>query len=81
MAPAPIACREEFSLLRALNRLLIRSVKALGDVGQTDLACRIAAEAWAALRNEQPDEAERLNGVLHYLTRPQPETTKGDRHV
>jgi hypothetical protein len=81
MASAPTARRGEPATLRALNRLLIRSVKALGDAGQTDLACRIAAEAWAALRNEQPDEAERLNGVLHYLTRPRPGTTKGDTHV
>ncbi len=71
MAP-PRSRPEEIDLLRALNRLLIRAVKALGDAGQADRACRIAAEAWAALRNEQPDEAERLNGALHYLTRPNP---------
>lgn len=56
--------------LRGLNRLLIRAVKALGDAGEADLACRIAAEAWKALRKEWPDEAERLNSALHYLTRP-----------
>lgn len=54
--------------LRLLNRLLIRAVKALGDEGQTDLACRIAAEAWRVLRHERPAEAEKLNGALHYLT-------------
>ena len=43
---------------------------ALGDKGETDLACRIAAEAWSAIRLLQPQEAERLNGALHYLTRP-----------
>lgn len=62
--------REQISHLRTLNRLLIRAVKALGDAGEPDLACRIAAEAWATLRKESLDEAERLNGVLHYLTRP-----------
>jgi len=56
--------------LRSLNRLLIRALKALGDDGQTDLACRIAAEAWSLLRTERPEEAEKLNGALHYLTRP-----------
>jgi hypothetical protein len=56
--------------LRRVNRLLIRAVKVLGDGGQVDLACRIAAEAWAALRKEHPEEAEKLNGALHYLTRP-----------
>jgi uncharacterized protein (DUF2249 family) len=54
-----------------LNRLLIRAVKALGREGQTDLACRIAAEAWSSIRRAHPEEAERLNAALHYLTRPQ----------
>ena len=64
------ARRTETDDLKMLNRLLIRALKALGDAGETDAACRLAAEAWAALRNERPDEAERLNGALHYLTRP-----------
>lgn len=62
--------------LHRLNRLLIRAVKALGDDGQNDLACRIAAEAWATLRGERPEEAEKLNGALHYLTRPNPKQRK-----
>jgi uncharacterized protein (DUF2249 family) len=62
--------------VRRLNRLLIRAVKALGDEGQVDLACRIAAEAWAALRKEHPEEAEKLNGALHYLTHPTPRQPK-----
>ena len=57
----------EIDYVRGLNRLLIRAVRALGDAGEADLACRIAAKAWAALRKERPDE---LNGALHYLTRP-----------
>jgi uncharacterized protein (DUF2249 family) len=70
MSAMPEACRIEAGPLCQLNRLLIRAVKALGDGGQTDLACRIAADAWAALRAELPQEAEKLNGALHYLTRP-----------
>lgn len=62
--------RAEIDHLPAPNRLLIRAVKALSDTGQTDLACRLVAKAWATLRNERPDEAERLNGALPYLTRP-----------
>lgn len=56
--------------LSRINRLLIRAVKALGEEGQTDHACRIAAEAWAVLRERRPEEAEKLNGALHYLTHP-----------
>ncbi len=54
--------------LRHVNRLLIRALKALGDKGATDLACRIAADAWSSIRKTHPEEAEKLNGVLHYLT-------------
>lgn len=70
MAGAPPPYETGAEGLRRLNRLLIRALKALGDQGQTDLACRIAAEAWSALRREHPEEAAKLNGVLHVLTRP-----------
>lgn len=56
--------------LSRLNSLLIRAAKALAEEGQTDTACRIAAEAWAVLRKSRPEEAEQLNRALHYLTRP-----------
>ncbi len=58
----------DFDRLTLLNRLLIRSLRTLGDEGQTDLACRIAAEAWSSLRKVRPEEAAKLNGALHYLT-------------
>lgn len=64
-----------------LNRLLIRALKALGDRGEVDLACRIGADAWSSIRKTHPEEAEKLNGVLHYLTRPSHHEEKGDHHV
>lgn len=68
--------------VRRVNELLIRALKALGDAGQADLACRIAAEAWSTLRRTHPAEAARLNGALHYLTQPKPQTRrKGVRHA
>ncbi|MDE2167275.1 MAG: hypothetical protein KGJ66_13180 [Alphaproteobacteria bacterium] len=67
--------------IRRLNELLIRALKALGDEGQEDLACRIAAEAWSTLRRTHPAEAARLNGALHYLTQPKPYKRKGVRHA
>ncbi len=54
----------------ALNRLFIKALLRLGDVGEIDAACRLAAQGWSLLRHEQPREAERLNGVLHNLTSP-----------
>src|SRR5690606_34648083 len=56
--------------LTALNRLFDRAVRLLGDSGRTDEACRLAAEGWSLLRHVAPAEADRLNGTLHWLTRP-----------
>jgi len=56
-------------VLVSLNRLFIRSVLELGNAGLNDMACRLAGEGWALLRHDNSREAERLNGVLHSLTR------------
>lgn len=61
-APSAAAC------LGAVVRLLIRALKALDEAGQNDLACRIAGEAWSAIRRTSPREAERFNGLLHSLS-------------
>lgn len=50
-------------------RLLDRALRSLGDAGNKEKACEIAAEGWALLRQDRPKIAERLNGTLHYLTR------------
>ncbi|HLI14386.1 MAG TPA: hypothetical protein VKY65_22550 [Alphaproteobacteria bacterium] len=67
--------------LPRLNGIFVRALKALGGTGQTDLACRLAAEAWSAIRNDHPGEAERLNKTLHYLTRPTPNLKKESDHA
>lgn len=54
--------------LAELNRIFVRTLRMLGDAGERDPACRLAAEGWSRLRHHHPREAERLNGVLHYLT-------------
>lgn len=59
------------SPLSLLNEVFVRALKALGDAGQTDLASRLAGEAWKELRDASPDEAEKLNKALHWLNRPQ----------
>ena len=55
--------------LHELNRLFESALKRLGDAGQTDEACTLAADGWKLLRHGWPKEGERLNGTLHYLTR------------
>jgi hypothetical protein len=54
--------------LERLGRLLDRAVRALGEAGEADAACRIAAEAWWLLKEPAPRAARRLNATLHYLT-------------
>ncbi len=56
-------------VLPALNRLFVRSVLELGRAGQLDAASRLAGEGWALLRHDYAREAERLNAVMHSLTR------------
>jgi hypothetical protein len=69
--------------LVALNRLFIRSLRELGTAGLNDFACRLAGEGWALLRHDNSREAERLNGVLHFLTRSQcqPATSRKTEEV
>ncbi|MGH7089076.1 MAG: hypothetical protein ACREFQ_09270, partial [Stellaceae bacterium] len=55
-------------LLGRLDTLLRRALIALAKAGESDGACRLAAEAWSALRHERPHEAERYTGLLHRLT-------------
>lgn len=64
--PGPAGTPE---LLPRLVRIMDRALRALGDQGERDAACRMAAEAWALVESEWQPEARRLNGTLHYLTR------------
>ncbi|MCC7350957.1 MAG: hypothetical protein IT446_10335 [Phycisphaerales bacterium] len=56
--------------LKDLNKTFIKALRHLAEAGQGDQACQLAAQAWSFLRHNLPDEAERLNGLLHYLTAP-----------
>lgn len=65
----PEVAPETGALIAPLNKILVRALRALGDAGEKDAACKLAADGWALLRAADPQEAERLNGALHYLTR------------
>ena len=54
--------------LESLARLFDRALRALGDAGEEDAACRLAAEGWWLLREPSPRSARRLNATLHRLT-------------
>ncbi len=53
----------------ALLGLLLEAVRELARAGQADLACRLAAAAWAALREDRPDLAATVTAALHGLAR------------
>lgn len=57
-------------LIRDFNKLFSKALKALAETGEGDKACQFAGEGWSLLRHEEPEEAERLNALLHYLTAP-----------
>lgn len=51
-----------------LTELLVRSLRSVGEQGRPEHASRWAAAAWVVLRDEWPRQADRMTGVLHYLT-------------
>lgn len=63
--------------IRELNHLFIQALRGLGEVGEADVACKLAAQGWSLLRQNRPVDAQRLNGVLHYLTYPGVSDRKG----
>lgn len=52
--------------------LLIKATAALAKAGQGDQACRLAATAWAALRESRPELSVRVTAALHGLVRRVP---------
>lgn len=69
----------------AMLALLLEAAAVLARAGQADRACRIAASAWAAVREPRPDLAVKVTAALHGLARranggpARAETSAGDR--
>lgn len=63
--------------LPATVDVLIKTLRTLGQKGYPDAANRLAAQAWLALRDTRPRQAERINGAMHYLARLPQETQAG----
>jgi len=57
------------AVVGALTRVLAHTCRELGKAGHPSTAAQLAAEAWSLLREDYPDDAERLNGAMHYLSR------------
>ncbi|MBO0748012.1 MAG: DUF2249 domain-containing protein [Acidimicrobiaceae bacterium] len=61
----------------AILSVLLKATTALSRAGEADQACRLAAAAWAALREPRPELAVRVTAALHGLARrvaPEPVT-------
>ena len=64
--PATTSDAEPFA---ALVQLLVKALRALGIAGQPVAANQLAARGWWLLHEEYPQEAEHVNGAMHYLAR------------
>lgn len=60
-----------------LTAALIRALRELGRAGQPEVANRIAADAYVALRVDAPRTAQRINGLMHHLVRLERTPPKG----
>jgi uncharacterized protein (DUF2249 family) len=55
--------------VNSLATALVTALRRLGEAGEPVAASRVAAQAYAAVRHDEPRIAERLNGVMHHLAR------------
>ena len=67
--PAPGLRKPEEDAQATLVSLLLQAAAALARGGEADRACKIAASAWAALRDDRPDLAAKVTAALHGLAR------------
>jgi uncharacterized protein (DUF2249 family) len=58
--------------VEALTAILADALLALAAGGQAETASRLAGRAYAAVRRERPDQARRINALMHGLTRNTP---------
>jgi uncharacterized protein (DUF2249 family) len=68
-APAQPAAGQAEDPLATVVALLLQAAAALARAGDADRACKIAASAWAALRDGRPDLAAKVTAALHGLAR------------
>lgn len=54
---------------REFVTLFVKALRGLGDAGRAEEALRLAGKAWWVLKDENPREAEHVNGAMHYLAR------------
>jgi uncharacterized protein (DUF2249 family)/iron-sulfur cluster repair protein YtfE (RIC family) len=68
-APALSAVSQAEDPQATVVSLLLQAAAALARAGDADRACKIAASAWAVLRDARPDLAVKVTAALHGLAR------------
>lgn len=63
---------------RDVAAILAKALRKLGQAGEVDAAMRLGGNAWWALKDDDPDAAEHINGVMHYLARLDTSASAGD---
>lgn len=53
----------------ALTAVLLQALRALGKGGAPERANRLAGRAWSAVRHSHPQQARRINALMHGLAR------------
>ena len=81
MSSTTDAVSPDASLVDALTRVFARACRQLGNAGHPSDALRLAAEGWSLLRHRYPDDAERLNGAMHYLSRIEQKIEARENHT
>lgn len=56
-------------MVDGLARVLARTCRRLAEAGLPQDAGRLAADGWALLRRTHADQAQRLDGTMHYIAR------------
>jgi uncharacterized protein (DUF2249 family) len=79
--PEGIAFIDNDFALRDTVDVLAQTLKELGQAGKPVAASRLAAQAWQVLRQPHPQEAQRINNLMHYLARlPEEVDPHADEH-
>lgn len=76
--PSTAASADDVAVIQALTRALVQACRQLGKAGRPSDALKIAATGWGALWTSHPGEAERINGVMHFLARLEAELAAQD---
>jgi uncharacterized protein (DUF2249 family) len=69
------------AVVGALTRILAHTCRELGKAGHPSSAAQLAAEGWSLLSDDYPEDAERLNGTMQFLSRLEQQVEAAERQA